>query len=75
MLALLGDFISGVTNWIRGLDTSIRSIIILGALVLSIFLFARCINVGKNHSEKPVKWVYFGISIILFGVAIVFAVV
>ncbi|MBO5103332.1 MAG: hypothetical protein J6C13_04510 [Clostridia bacterium] len=75
MVALLGDFVSTVVNWIRGLDPSLRGIIVTFALAICFFAFAKCINVGKNHTERPVKWVYLGLSIIAFCVALLFCTV
>ena len=74
MIALLANFFDTVINWVRGLDTSIRGTIIMVALIACFLLLARSINVGKNHTDRPVKWVCLGFSILFFGVAIFFAV-
>ncbi len=75
MLAILSSFMGPIYNWIRGLDSSIKGIIILSCLLLSFLLLAKSINLGKNHTQKPIKWVCFGFSLILFGVAILFVTV
>ena len=74
MIALLANVFDTVINWARSLSPSIRGIIIMVALILCFFLLARSINVGKNHTDRPIKWVCFGFSIIFFAVAIFFAV-
>ena len=74
MTALLANAFDTVINWIRGLNPSIRGTIILAAFLISFVLLAKSINIGKNHTDRPIKWVYFGFSIIFFGVAIFFCV-
>lgn len=68
--ALMLSIFDPLINWLRSLSTSVKGIIILSALVLSFFCFIKCINTGKNHTERPIKWVMLGLGIIIFGFAI-----
>ncbi len=74
-IGVLLSIFDPLLNWIRTLGQPVRGTVILCAVVLGFVCFARCINVGKNHAERPVKWVMLGLSIIFFGVAVVFGVV
>ncbi len=69
---LLGIF-DPLLNWLRSLNPTIKTIILLVALVLTFLCVAKCINVGKNHAERPIKWLMLGLAIICFGIAALMA--
>lgn len=75
MIALLGDIWSSLINGIRTMDGTLRGFIVLGLLLLTFFFLALSINKGKNHMAKPMKWGFFVLSIICFGILIFFATV
>ncbi len=75
MIALLGDVWSSLINGIRTMDDTLRGFIILGLLLFTFFFLALSINKGKNHMVRPMKWGFFVLSIICFGVAIFLTVV
>ena len=74
-IALLGDVFVTITNWMRGISPWVKGVIISVCVIMCFFLFAKAINVGKNHQDKPIKWLYFVLSFVFMGVAILFAVV
>jgi len=62
-------------NWIRSFSQLTKGIILLVALMLSLLCLAKCINVGKNHTERPIKWVMFGLCVLFMGIAILVGIV
>ena len=68
--ALLLSIFDPLINWVRSLSSTIKGIIILVALVIAFLCVAKCINVGKNHTERPIKWLILGVGIICFAIAI-----
>lgn len=72
---LLMGFFDPLLNWIRGLDTWLKGTIILVAVLMSFLCFAKCINVGKNHADRPIKWVMLGLCVLFMAVAVLFGMV
>lgn len=71
---MLGLF-DPLLNWIRSFSQMTKGIIILVALMLSFFCLAKTLNVGKNHTERPIKWLMFGLCLVFMGIAILVGIV
>ncbi len=71
---LMGIF-DPLFNWIREIDPWLKGVIIFVAVMMSFLCLAKCINVGKNHTERPVKWVMLGMCVLFMAIAILFGMV
>ncbi|MBR4270565.1 MAG: hypothetical protein IKQ31_02695 [Clostridia bacterium] len=58
MISLLCSFVDDIVNHVREIPTSTRIIIEVFILVLLVSCIAFAINLGKNHAEKPIKWIF-----------------
>ena len=75
MISLMATLWNTIINGVRTMDGTLRGVIILALLLFTFFFMALSINKGKDHDKKPMKWGYFILAVILFGLAIFFAVV
>ena len=75
MISLMCDVWNSFLNTIRMISPTVKGFIILGLILLTFLFLALSINKGKNHMEKPIKWVYFVFCFIFFGVAIFITVI
>lgn len=75
MLNLVCDVWNSWLNAIRMMDETLKGFIVLALVLLTFLFLALSINKGKNHMERPIKWVYFVFCFICFGVAIFLVVI
>ena len=66
---MLGLF-DPLLNWIRSFSQMTKGIILLVALMLSFLCLAKTFNVGKNHAERPIRWLMFGLCLVFMGIAV-----
>ncbi len=70
MFSLMCDIWNSWLNAIRMLDEGLKGCLCLVLVLLTFLFLALSINKGKNHMERPIKWVYFVFCFICFGIAI-----
>lgn len=75
MISLMCDVWNSLINTIRMMSPTLKGFIIIGLVMFTFLFLALSINKGKNHMERPIKWGFFVLCFICFGVAIFLTVV
>ena len=75
MISLLCSFFDNIINSIREIPPVTQVVIQVLMLALMVTCIAFGINKGKKHDEKPIKWRFIILAIILFVMLILFSVI
>ena len=75
MISLLCSFIDNIINSIREIPIGMQILIRVVILALMVTCLAFAINKGKKHDEKPIKWLFLVLAIVLLILLIIFSVI